>query len=193
MVLLLHSGQATAISSIERGNETRLVFQSPPFGASHCNCGFSCCFVVRDFFQSPPFGASHCNARPPGQCAHRKPLSVPSIRGKPLQYNSSGYKGVSKRAFSPLHSGQATAIAIIVDLSFLACDFQSPPFGASHCNDVKIEYRLVEDIFQSPPFGASHCNFKNLSYQIKFIDLSVFSIRGKPLQCQRGHGIIVFA
>src|SRR6266496_1417435 len=37
-------------------------------------------------------------------------LSVPSIRGKPLQYNSLNTKVWRIAPFSPLHSGQATAI-----------------------------------------------------------------------------------
>src|SRR6266496_2088278 len=66
-------------------------------------------------------------------------LSVPSIRGKPLQYNSLNTKVWRIGPFSPLHSGQATAIPSFVRLPNQYPLFQSPPFGASHCNRASVE------------------------------------------------------
>src|SRR6266496_3862160 len=91
--------------------------------------------------------------------AHDK-LSVPSIRGKPLQFETDissdeqddvfqsppfGASHCNLRqisaptnrmtSFSPLHSGQATAITRHNQPEDAPPSFQSPPFGASHCNN----------------------------------------------------------
>src|SRR6266487_11893 len=90
-------------------------------------------------------------------------------------------------SFSPLHSGQATAIGFATAVLAKSDVFQSPPFGASHCNlpstlvearhnrlsvpyirgkplqsDFQDSQEEVPSAFQSPPFGASHCNFRVL-------------------------------
>src|SRR6266487_2414611 len=85
----LHSGQATAIMLLWMRGHTRLLFQSPPFGASHCNNGW---------IDRPRFWYR---------------LSVPSIRGKPLQCQLFEAECTGNTAFSPLHSGQATAMMLI--------------------------------------------------------------------------------
>src|SRR6266581_949514 len=82
----LHSGQATAIFKSQAEKIFVFRFQSPPFGASHCNVTVKAGVTSIDNFQSPPFGASHCNQ------VRRKRAMLP--------YST----------FSPLHSGQATAI-----------------------------------------------------------------------------------
>src|SRR6266496_2438678 len=106
----LHLGQATAMCHRAGGRSRCVAFQSPPFGASHCNC---------EVHQREPL---------------RRVLSVPSIRGKPLQSCDVCDILTIIDPFSPLHSGQATAIfdkrLSTVESRF----FQSPPFGASHCN-----------------------------------------------------------
>ncbi len=110
-------------------------------------------------------------------------LSVPSIRGKPLQSSRPCMTRISSPTFSPLNSGQATAILdedlfrkvtmtfsplnsgqATAMLQLALCSmcppvFQSPQFGASHCNVLhKQASSLCPSIFQSPQFGASHCN-----------------------------------
>jgi len=92
-------------------------------------------------------------------CAASAALSVPSIRGKPLQCQSIHASISTERPFSPLNSGQATAITQARDWQALRIYFQSPQFGASHCNLVEIlEHVQAKIAFQSPQFGASHCN-----------------------------------
>ncbi len=133
----LHSGQATAIIQDSPGKQLIVAFQSPPFGASHCNLICFCCTAIC----VSPFSPLHS-----GQATaitslivsalNAFALSVPSIRGKPLQYNSLNTKVWRIGPFSPLHSGQATAIPSFVRLPNQYPPFQSPPFGASHCNSV---------------------------------------------------------
>src|SRR6266496_2946047 len=160
----LHSGQATAIIQDSPGKQLIVAFQSPPFGASHCNLICFCCTAIC----VSPFSPLHS-----GQATAITslivsalpvfPLSVPSIRGKPLQYSFvpllswvivlsvpsirgkplqlgtlSDEESVI-RTFSPLHSGQATAMSKCFSLSQPSCVFQSPPFGASHCNRASVE------------------------------------------------------
>src|SRR6266536_276191 len=109
--------------------------------------------------------------------------------------------------FSPLHSGQATAIRQFIFCDLSRYTFQSPPFGASHCNyfpcsqpsrrlhlsvpsirgkplqcQDQAQRALRQRVFQSPPFGASHCNGKGDQVDSAELPLSVPSIRGKPLQ-----------
>src|SRR6266536_126690 len=135
------------------------VFQSPPFGASHCNPTIPIPYARADKAFSPlhsrqATAISACKCCPsPGAS-----LSVPSIRGKPLQSNQWHSVLQESLPFSPLHSGQATAI------------------GRPDSLD------LQEQIFQSPPFGASHCNLAFLMHETPESVLSVPSIRGKPLQ-----------
>src|SRR6266496_4200777 len=87
-------------------------------------------------------------------------LSVPSIRGKPLQLDNSFFVICLVIPFSPLHSGQATAITFHVLSLHDGYIFQSPPFGASNCTGSSISRTYQECHFQSPPFGASHCNVR---------------------------------
>src|SRR6266496_408751 len=110
-------------------------------------------------FQSPPFGASHCNLRQ---------ISAPTNR---------------MTSFSPLHSGQATAIprlahvfGVLIVLSVPSIRGKPLQFGRHDSLD------LQEQIFQSPPFGASHCNTSVYTVERGKSHLSVPSIRGKPLQ-----------
>src|SRR6266496_631344 len=175
----LHLGQATAMCHRAGGRSRCVAFQSPPFGASHCNC---------EVHQREPL---------------RRVLSVPSIRGKPLQSCDVCDILTIIDPFSPLHSGQATAIfdkrLSTVESRF----FQSPPFGASHCNLLigmlavvigmsfsplhsgqataipqipQIGYPIL--LFQSPPFGASHCNEETRQKLSEANKLSVPSIEG---------------
>src|SRR6266496_4274802 len=141
-----------------------LRFQSPPFGASHCNITAS----------TPKFGVLPLSV----PSIRGKPLqfsfvpllswvivlSVPSIRGKPLQLGTLSDEESVIRTFSPLHSGQATAMSKCFSLSQPSCVFQSPPFGASHCNEIVVSLA-----------GDSS-------------SLSVPSIRGKPLQSRQCRG-----
>src|SRR5437867_2100819 len=85
-------------------------------------------------------------------------LSVTSLRSKPLQsaIDDERYKQYPYQPFSPLHSGQATAI--------------SP----------RVTRSSIVQFFQSPPFGASHCNGHRSPSELSPMDLSVPSIRGKP-------------
>src|SRR6266496_3247194 len=61
-----------------------------------------------------------------------------SIRGKPLQCQMLVELAILNKPFSPLHSGQATAIRKRYPTRQLSQDFQSPPFGASHCNNATV-------------------------------------------------------
>src|SRR6266496_798921 len=106
----LHSGQATAILHSLCTKRLNLFFQSPPFGASHCNN------IHRPALPGVP------------------QLSVPSIRGKPLQFLPWPSWPSPNLTFSPLHSGQATAMMMAPSIAVTLAIFQSPPFGASHCN-----------------------------------------------------------
>src|SRR6266487_3042591 len=85
----LHSGQVTAMATRATLALAQKIFQSPPFGASHCNNGW---------IDRPRFWYR---------------LSVPSIRGKPLQCQLFEAECTGNTAFSPLHSGQATAMMLI--------------------------------------------------------------------------------
>src|SRR6266487_2681757 len=108
----LHSGQATAMYIFTFSGALASDFQSPPFGASHCNSLLMTLTPnATSTFQSPPFGASHCN------WMHWR---------RETRYT---------RTFSPLHSGQATAMRAAYPTPQPQIVFQSPPFGASHCND----------------------------------------------------------
>src|SRR6266496_207563 len=88
-----------------------LILSVPSIRGKPLQC-HSCYGIVAQAlsFQSPPFGASHCNIIRKVPCEFDDDLSVPSIRGKPLQWY--GDRGGIRRhlTFSPLHSGQATAI-----------------------------------------------------------------------------------
>ncbi len=138
-------------------------FQSPPFGASHCNPtawyppplvkdlsvpsirGKPLQFGIREKRCAIGNGLSVPSIRgKPLQCPFVKMhprcfplrLSVPSIRGKPLQLSRQSASPTHLESFSPLHSGQATAIESRSPHRDPCGDFQSPPFGASHCNQV---------------------------------------------------------
>src|SRR6266496_1228680 len=109
----LHSGQATAIAYDIHSNSVLSYFQSPPFGASHCNG------VVRLLE------------------AIRNALSVPSIRGKPLQSDCLVSTSFSERSFSPLHSGQATAMPLCQNAPTMLSTASFSPLHSGQATAIK--------------------------------------------------------
>src|SRR6266496_2522422 len=157
----LHSGQATAIGCIGGARPDTQGLSVPSIRGKPLQCDIAYLQrLLKEGFQSPPFGASHCNDGWSHWSRFWYRLSVPSIRGKPLQWQPELLLTSPRRSFSPLHSGQATAIMLLWMRGHTRLLFQSPPFGASHCNNGWID---------RPRF---------------WYRLSVPSIRGKPLQCQ---------
>ena len=155
-----------------------------------------------------------CHRGKPLQSCHQpiqrceRELSVPCHRGKPLQSKDTSVKRSVRATFSPLPSGQASAIASVFRLASSLSETFSPlpsgqasairtrqtgPAGACHlsvpCHRGKplqsIEVataRLVLPFFQSPAIGASLCNVStDLDSAVATI-LSVPCHRGKPLQ-----------
>src|SRR6266496_1660961 len=155
----LHSGQATAIGCIGGARPDTQGLSVPSIRGKPLQCDIAYLQrLLKERFQSPPFGASHCNDGWSHWSRFWYRLSVPSIRGKPLQWQPGLLLTSPRRSFSPLHSGQATAISNLVLDGVQFFDFQSPPFGASHCNANYLKQNAQET------------------------RLSVPSIRGKPLQ-----------
>src|SRR6266487_5969100 len=112
-----------------------------------------------EHFQSPPFGASHCNMRKPK------------------------YGLWTSSSFSPLHSGQATAIIQDSPGKQLIVAFQSPPFGASHCNLICFCCTAICVSPFSPLHSGQATAITSLIVSaLNSFPLSVPSIRGKQLQ-----------
>ena len=135
-------------------------------------------------FQSPAIGASLCNRCSCAALLIGNDLSVPCHRGKPLQFTGTSPVAMRRGSFSPLPSGQASAICFFLANIALKCvGFQSPAIGASLCNCIAPGNALNERSPFSPlPSGQASAIYLPDRKRYAQDRLSVPCHRGKPLQ-----------